>query len=393
MTDLRVTLRLESPLSAGTVAPGREAPGSIPATTLRGALAWSLEERARWGDQGAAEAMRALFHDPSAITRWTNAHPPGDPLPRTAMTCKVRSGFRPRNHGVFDTLLDFYCWSVQRPPTLVYQPVCSQQPCQEPCRVYGGTPRGELAGAPRPVLLRSGVALSRRRQAAEPGLLFTTRVVPERDAACHPVTFTARITCRDDLAELLGLSLRQVERVGGGSSRGLGRVTVEVAQDQPGESQEGLEGRLVALRSKLLSRWSDWRQMGGAEGDEPDPNALYFTLGLRSPGLFGARHRPRQGPEAEVAEALGMPVALLYASVDTRQVRGWNDHWGLPRPVEQAVDAGASYLFSTRAPLDALAAGLRRLAGRGLGRRVAEGFGEVAVCDPIHYQAPWETPL
>lgn len=100
-------------------------------------------------------------------------------------------------------------------------------------------------------------------------------------------------------------------------------------------------------------------------------------------------------PDVRAAEpGGGQPVAFadgelrcLVARTRHELVRGWNVAHGMPKPDEYAIDRGAVYAYHYRggpAGRDELLHRLEELVERGLGLRVAEGFGEVVVSDQFH---------
>ncbi len=391
MTSVEVTLRLLSPFSLGAAPEGRRSSRrpEVPATTLRGALGWMLAREAREGSEGAEVLLARGFGDWPAIVSWTNAHPPGRLLPASAVSCKRRPGFRDAGgHGVFDTLIDAFCWAAQRPPVVVYSPVCPNERCgEDEVRTYSHYRPVEGGGTVTPPAHHSltRVALSRSRMSVEPGLLYTPLVMSERLADNSPTEFRCLIRCEDDLAQPLVDALQRVRHLGSGSSRGLGLVAVQAQALEPEpDGFDRLVERLEQFSALLRRCWSDWRQLGGREGGEPDPRACYFSLDLRSPGLFGTPSRPSLDPTAELSLRLAPPVELLRSQADGEAVVGWNERWGLPRPRELGAKAGSTYLLLAGAGLAAAAPALYEIERRGLGRRLDEGCGEVAVCDPVH---------
>jgi hypothetical protein len=67
-------------------------------------------------------------------------------------------------------------------------------------------------------------------------------------------------------------------------------------------------------------------------------------------------------------------------------VSGWSGAWGMPKPVQQAFAPGSVFTYEY-APSDAAALQnwLQQLALHGVGERVAEGYGQFAVCSRYHH--------
>ena len=80
----------------------------------------------------------------------------------------------------------------------------------------------------------------------------------------------------------------------------------------------------------------------------------------------------------------------LSVVLRTRRTEGWNQRWSLPRPSYIAILAGACAVFEvvgwaarSTEKKDTLCDALKKLDCNGLGERRAEGFGEVAISDPM----------
>jgi CRISPR-associated protein Csx10 len=104
-----------------------------------------------------------------------------------------------------------------------------------------------------------------------------------------------------------------------------------------------------------------------------------LVVRLRSPGIFtDSCGRPSRDPSGEeLAEALGgVGARVVQRWTRWEQAGGWHAASGLPKQQELTVAAGSTYVISTERPV--VHAALTRLAGRGLGLRRHEGFGDLA---------------
>jgi len=174
-----------------------------------------------------------------------------------------------------------------------------------------------------------------------------------------------------------------VERLGGGSSRGLGAVQVAVAEaPAPEPVAERLEGfaRALAVRRGQYARLAP-QSAASLEGS-------YFSIDLRSDALLRQRGwEPTTVLDAELLRAAtgvadpSLTLVRAYAEPDWRG--GWQAAWGLSRPTELVARRGSCYLFRT-ASLAAWTDALETLETSGIGARTAEGYGEVRVCDRFH---------
>ena len=326
-----------------------------------------------------------------------------DVLPATAMSCGHSPGFRTqrgpeRGHGVFDTLIDRAFWETLRPGGLLYLPRCPRPECGarvEPCRSFYG--RRAAAGtrsyfqsrvASR-VLLRA--AVDRARRVADPGTAHAVPVVAEayRDdgegpGGLQPTTFHGEVIVLDgENAALLADALRRVDHLGGGTSRGLGAVRVEVEDGAP---ESPLAGRLENFARGVSVRRSQYARL--APLSSASLEGAYFTIDLRSDALL-RRHgwEPTVVLHADLlqsATGVGDPsLSLVRAYAEPGWRGGWHEAWGLPRPVELVARRGSCYLFRTN-DLGAWTGALEALEWTGLGARTSEGYGDVRVCDPFH---------
>jgi len=181
-------------------------------------------------------------------------------------------------------------------------------------------------------------------------------------------------------ARLAGRLDKLAERLGG--RRRLGRskrddygaadVTVGVLDDLDGASSRALQPGDVFSVWLLGDLVPD-----GVGGFEPGPTALLRAL---RDGLVAAGAASEL--ELAIAERPSPTGSVACAALRSRRLDGWQTAWGLPRPSLAALAAGSCALVcvSTGAiPADALAC----VARRGIGERTAEGYGEVALDDPL----------
>lgn len=167
--------------------------------------------------------------------------------------------------------------------------------------------------------------------------------------------------------DLLSALLKQVQRLGGSSNSGYGRVSVEVGDPvdvsrspwrEVPESPEAIiagETFIVTLLSDVLVR---------------EPETGSYTWDIR-PAL---------------QKVLGnIPIEYIELSdVDEQrsvwrieEVGGFNRIWGLPLPQAQAIAAGSVFVFRAQQPItkEAIAA----VEWQGIGERRTEGFGRLVV--------------
>jgi len=413
MRRLAVTIRLESPLVLAERKPGEQFVQSldyIPGARLRGAVAQLLLEEGvcppahREQHAHCAVADRpfgALFDGPSpAVFRDALPGSASDVLPLTAVSCRRVPGFhglpgREGGHGVFDTLLDRTCWEVLAPAGLLYRPCCPVAGCSAPVeryRAYYG--RRAVAGALRyftdhvPVRLLARAAVDRGRRVVAAEAAYTLPALSETyhdsDGVLRPSVFHGEVLVPDDAnGALLAEALTRVERLGRGGSRGFGAVRITVAE---APSPSPLAVRLERFARAMGHRRTQYGRLAPLSAASLE--GAYFAIDLRSDAILRrGGWEPTTVLDADLLRAAtgvaDPSLVLVRAYAEPGWRGGWHGAWGLPRPPELVARRGSCYLFRT-ARLDPWLAALERLEQHGIGARVAEGYGEVRVCDPFH---------
>jgi CRISPR-associated protein Csx10 len=242
--------------------------------------------------------------------------------------------------------------------------------------------------------LLTRVALNRRRGVAEDQLLYSPSVLAEArqrrkingEVEYRATTFVGEVYV-NGAVEALEKALRQVKYLGGGSSRGLGRVKVEVEQVEGGEGS--VADRVEAFNKAVKERWECYKKLAPCN-PQPEHNpydGAFFTLGLMADAVLRDGWRPTIVLTAEMLkETAGIADESLvlvrsYAGYGYRG--GWNAVWELPKVTEVIASMGSVYLYWT-ADIDKWLPALAELEVHGLGERRAEGFGRVRVSDEFH---------
>ncbi len=408
---VRVCLEPIEPLFLGdgrTYDPVRESRQFIAGSVWRGSVAKALLApggfwRATRADAVAElpDPLRNIFFGPAAA-RFGYLYPalverPGEdwpytfPLPLTARTCKARRGFRSQgNHGVVDVLVGRL--HSKAPEGEVRLHTCLERDCGERLDRFRGMawclePEDAQSYAsvslPRRSFVRVG--LNRRTETAEEGILYTiTAIAPQ--SAGNKVVFVGDLYLEERQFGYLKEQLAKHApddgstyrlRVGSARARGFGlsRLHLHLAAEQSLSVAE----RVRKFQSLLVGE--------GVAGDE-----LFFSLTLRSPALLldelgqapvslDARVvGPYLGEELSCAEFLPQFSVLEWTELD-----GWNALWQLPKPLFRALAPGSVLVFKAPAEKEKrIVEGLTALERKGFGERLAEGCGEVVVCDPFH---------
>lgn len=176
------------------------------------------------------------------------------------------------------------------------------------------------------------------------------------DALAAGQTFEAVVICDldEDTAALCPLLTGQAA-LGGSRTGGYGRVSFHDAEVAGG----------------------DWREVGGSLMLHPDRTVIATLLSdALTRDQYGQFVVDPKAVRAELAARLNCILELKQAFLRGRVVGGFNRKWGLPLPQALAVEMGSVFVFSAvHCHLDRLC----ELEARGIGERLAEGFGRIAV--------------
>lgn len=180
------------------------------------------------------------------------------------------------------------------------------------------------------------------------------------DALEEGQTFAGWVLVDNDQdVNLIEALLPQIQRLGGSSNSGYGRVLVEIPKHPhepwreiplPSPSIQAGQPFIVTLLSDTLLR---------------DPATGQYTWNI-CPAL-----QTLLGVELELCD--GDEQRSVWR---LEEVGGFNRVWGLPLPQAQAVVAGSVFILRTKSPIDQS----RIIAAewQGIGERRAEGFGRIA---------------
>lgn len=405
----RIQLEIEavSPLAIARQKPGgsvSEAEDYIPGTVIRGAIAAQILQRTPHRNENLTQKggdFQALFLGenpaifqnayPAVIEGGKRSQIQGEVmvLPATALSSKNDSGFKNKDkNGVFDTLIERFCAEGYG---VVYDPNCPNDGGRlEP---YGGfysklNDKYYSHSVEKRLLTRVGI--NRRRATAEEQILYSIEVInesPDKRSRKKPVIFCSSILVADELADSLTqfISDRSEQfRLGGSTSRGLGRVKIK-AEVLDIKSQ--VKKRINDFNEKLRKRWNQWNIFDESLEELPS-DRTYFTLDLQSDAILTEQWRRTTVISetmlrefARVDENLSLKLEAAYSSYSYRS--GWNAAWGLMKDVELVTNKGGVYLYSTTEG-NAWSEALEELELKGVGDRTCEGFGQVQICNEFH---------
>jgi CRISPR-associated protein Csx10 len=416
MAQLEITVRAKSPLSLGTMKAYAgtliETGDYVVGAQLRGALG-ALRNFVSPAEQ--AEIDQLLGAPGQAGILFPNCYlsndKPAYPLPFTAQTCKRKSGFvgddkkDKDHHGVADTLLMQLAYDRiagadgEWPIPLPFQYKCPK--CGHRTEPFTGVVESRgLRNYTKPEVSshrQTRVAINRARLTAEESQLYTVQAIDEGSF------FVGVVEVDDARVELARKWLARITRIGGRTSRGFGRVAVEVKDARLSES---LWNRLESFNQKYGEFEADLRAIAH-EPPAPETRTL-FTINLRSDALL----RTREGlptlrfdatmlrdtlngllteEERDRYSLDSFNFELIAEYTQPQIVSGWQTAWQLPKEVLLASRRGGLYVFAAETGDDAnrqedLTTLLEKLEAAGIGEMCEDGYGQIVVCDPFHLE-------
>ena len=386
-TELTIEVTLKSPILPGGRKPTGQAVEAV--QHIRGGLIRGAVAKAWLADSENGEPdddFRQLFlNDRTGIFR--NCYPGLSVLPATVVGCKDFSGFLKKGgkekHGIFDTLLERL---VSEKAEWIYQPNC---PHCDDGRVesQGGfyDQIGELyEKRALNTQLLTRVAINRQRRVAEDELLYHLTTVDPLSADGKKVTLQGSARIPSDLVGKVADTLqKQVHRLGGGNSRGLGRVRLKVTKR---EDSEPLKQRIDNFNVELQRLWKVYRHLPTVE--MAAFNGTYFSIDLQSDAILTAedgwqRSMVLTAPILQEMTDCNTHVEFIRSFASYDYVGGWNAAWKLPKEIDLATRMGSVFVFHT-SEIDSWIAALKELENKGIGSRREEGFGQIRICDSFH---------
>ena len=408
MQRIELEIKALSPLAIARYKPGgsiSEALDYVPGTVIRGAVAAQIlnESGHQFSDltENGGDFQALFLSENPAI--FQNAYPAllingkiipqarlddSGVLPTTALSSKNKPGFKTKNNGVFDTLIDRFCAEGYGYP---YDPNCPKDGGRvDPAGISfycKFNKKYHSLSANKRLLTRVGI--NRRRAASEEEILYSVEVLNEsQEKKQQPVCYRGAILVEDDLAESLGNFIEQRNqnfRLGGSTSRGLGKV--EITTKNPVSARMNVEQKITNFTKSIQDRWREWR-IFGIPLQELSSDRTYFTLDLQSDAILTENWRrttvisEKMLQQFAKVEDPSLKLEAAYTSYD--YLSGWNSAWGLMKDVELITNKGSVYLFST-SQAEPWIERLGELEMSGLGDRTSEGFGQIQICNQFHH--------
>ncbi len=385
-TELAIEITLKSPITTGGRKPTGQAVEAV--QHIRGGLIRGAVAKAWLADSESGEPdadFRQLFlNDSAGIFR--NCYPGSSVLPATATGCKDFAGFLltddTEKHGIFDTLLERL---VAEKADWLYQPNCPH--CDGRVETQGGFYAQSNEFYEKRTLntrLLTRVAINRQRKVAADELLYSLTAVDPLSVEGKKVNLHGSARVPSALVSRVADTLqKQVQRLGGGTSRGLGRVCVKVIKH---EDSDSLEQRICDFNKALQGVCKAYCHLPNVEMDAFE--GTYFSVDLQSDAILTAedgwqRSMILTAPMLQEMTGCDAEVALIRSFASYDYVGGWNAAWGLPKATDLATHMGSVFVFHT-ADIDSWISALKMLEKVGIGSRSEEGFGQILICDPFH---------
>jgi CRISPR-associated protein Csx10 len=407
MKQIKLKISAQSPLAIGHKKPGSvsEASDYIPGSVIRGAVASQIL-RLSPNPPNTGDDFHKLFIDENAAI-FSNAYPATakykdnsdnenlviaetvSVLPTTVVSSKTEPGFKPKGHGVFDTLIDRFCAEQFNQ---FYDPNCPEDGGRvEPFSgFYSQGDYGYLKHSVTKRLL-TRVGINRRRATSEEQILYSLEVLDEKLATqnknqikqWHDFVYKGKILLEnEDLAKQLKTLIEQHQfRLGGSASRGLGKV--EIAAELI-NYESNIETKIKEFNAKLKERLKKWAALFGGQ---EQTDRTYFTIDLQADAILIDNWKRTTVVTPEMLRSFAqvtddtLELHAAYTSYD--YVSGWNSAWGLMKDVELITTKGSAYLFSTE-NIDRWYEPLTTLEQKGIGERTLEGFGQIEICNSFH---------
>lgn len=140
-----------------------------------------------------------------------------------------------------------------------------------------------------------------------------------------------------------------------------------------------LEERIARFNRKLLDELTFYADQSDEVYDEIDQarQNRFFTIDLRTEAILY-----RDGlPTDEISELARLPASCVRAWLEQVVVGGWHAAAGLPRRTQ----AGVVGTYLCRFEGEPNLAELRGLSTEGIGELREQGYGQLMICNPVHY--------
>lgn len=388
----RIKAKLLAPLALRKNRQSGGAPQSLdylPGGSLRGAVA---AKYLRMGGDPQDSAFRTLFLDhPVAFPNLLPSDETGDALPRvlplTSVSCKRHPGFKSipkERHGVRDALASKLV--VKNFPALKSELLCPFEKCGNTMKAFAGFWNGKLDRPRRfqpSMLFQRHTGIDRVTGTIAVQIFFISQAMDDwrknhATGDYHQQHLSGELFLEPKQWDALKAIVPGHLFVGAERTRGMGEIEISIDEASPAAGFN-LRDWNSAFKDRIHDRLNH-AQIDASQSDQW-LNGLFFSIKLESDALLTDRFLR---PTSELP--LSQPnVNQVMKVTQARTARGWNNAWGLSKPDDLAVAMGSVYLYQyTGDDVDSLINDLQKLQLRGVGLRREEGFGRVAICDPLH---------
>jgi len=407
MKKINLEIKALSPLAIGRQKPGgsiSEAESYIPGTVIRGAIAAYILKRANTPITASDNFHSLFLGDNPAIfqnaypatiegEKQTRIQPEVKVVPATALSSKTKSGFKSKgNNGVFDTLIDRFCAEGFGH---LYDPNCPRDGGRvDVFKGFYSELNGKYYSHSATTRLLTRVGINRRRATSEERVLYSIEVLNEsqsRGKKEKPVVYIGAIVVAKEIADSLQSFIHNHQddlRLGGATSRGLGRVKITAKSPVDAKAlKPSVEERINKFQKKLHQRWEEWKRIYNHPLEDLLQNRTYFTIDLQSDAILRENWRRTTVISEDMLRHFSgvidssLKLHAAYSSYD--YLSGWNSAWGLMKDVELITEKGGVYLFSTTQS-NLWREKLNDLEIKGVGGRTEEGFGQIQICNEFH---------
>ncbi len=400
MKKINLEIKALSPLAIGRQKPGgniSEAETFIPGSVIRGAVAGQILKEANQEIEEGDDFHKLFLSENPAI--FQNAYPAmikgrSKPqlevavLPSTVLSSKIKPGFKSNkeNFGVFDTLIDRFCADSY---SHIYDPNCPVDGGRvDTFTSFYSQIDGKYYSHSTSNRLLTRVGINRRRATSEEQVLYSIEVLNEsKEQKKQPVIYRSAILVPENLADSLHTFIEAHQenfRLGGASSRGLGKINIIV--NKVSDIKPNIDNRIKQFNQKLYARWNEWENIFSDISEIRKPR-IYFTVDLQADAILNENGRRTTVISETMLQQFteikdsSLELHAAYSSYDYRS--GWNSAWGLMKDVELVTNKGGVYLFSTENK-DLWLKAWEDLEIYGIGDRTSEGFGQVQICNEFH---------
>lgn len=356
----------------------------IPASTVKGAFAIAARRRKLLTE----DEFKALFL--SSSTFFSPLYPSkarllAFPIPLSARTCKAGGGFRgearrerEERHGVKDILIETFIISKLWEKGIFLPRENKCELCSSelvPLEGEGYYIEDEMRRMSVLTRFSTKLAVNRKTLTSEEGMLYSYELIdPSYE---KELRFVGIITSENkDIISKLAL-LKEVY-IGGGRSRGMGRMKVELAEYFPSSPlTERMEKFREALQRKAKEILGD---IGlGKDFLKELDKRFYFSLTLLSELVLP----PGKSISQLISERIGREVKLEVTFTKVGFLGGFNLCTQMRKSLVNAIAKGSCFIFSAE---EMPAQELEALEKDGLGLERFAGCGWVRICHPFHYQ-------